>query len=592
MSFAQRCALGRACISQAHCYVPAHAKGGQLALSGTFLHSQWSNTKVFSSSDLQPKRWPSFPYFPPYVFKYIGLPAMINKLVPLKLGRILAGFALILVLSGLVFFIVSKSSREPINLWDEVIYANNALEMGKNGQYMVYTLGDTTNHINTKPPLALWMQAASGATLGFSELSVRLPTYLALVGLLVLLVFYLYRFTGSVLPGLLASLFCLTNMGLIRHHVFLTGDLDGVLIFWTTWIILHWIYCLRKEVLGLADYAVLTSLFCAGYLTKSTAVLLIVPSLFCIGCLYRQRFWAAIASWRFACSVVVFLAICIAYYLLREHYDPGYWAIVWESEFTRLAVDIQPWLHFPPYYYFQRLYDPLFQEYILLLAAVAVPFFAIRGCANKKLVAVLLSAAVVYIVFISIPPVKLDWYDAPIYPPVCAAMAIIIYELISVSLSHKTWWGQTSVFVVTIAVAISAKNSFLHVKEEIPNEPHPGQTHQVLGDALKILHDRHPSVRSFSVLLPAPSRSGYNVDEITFYKTVYQHYEGKSVKVSDLATSFTAGDTIICGRERLDQLAKEYVTVRLDSTAGGAMWTLLEPMHPADYNNSIHPKDK
>jgi 4-amino-4-deoxy-L-arabinose transferase-like glycosyltransferase len=502
---------------------------------------------------------------------------MIDNFLLGKTGRIVLSVILLLVLSGLLCFIVSKSHREPLNLWDEALYANNAMEMVKNGHYMVYTVSDTIDHRNTKPPAVLWMQAASGAALGFSELSVRLPTYLALVGLLALLCFYLYRFTGSILPGLLASLFCLTNMGLIRHHVFLTGDLDGVLVFWTTWITLHCIYCLRKDVVATADYAILTSLFCAGYLTKSTAVLLIVPSLFCMGCYYWQRFWALSASWRFAYSIIAFLAICTSYYLLREHYDPSHWAIVWRSEFTRLTVDVQPWLHFPFSYYFQRFYNPLFQEYLLLLAAVAVPFFLIRRCANKKLVAALLSGAAVYIIFISFPPVKLDWYDAPMYPLVCAAMALIVWELISVGLSTKTQGGLTGILVLTIIVAITAKNSFLHVKEELPNDPHPGQEHQILSDAVKILHDRYPYIPSLSILIPqAPKGFVLDVDELTFYKTVYKWYEGKSVKVSDLPTSFSTGDTLICSREMLDQFAKEYRTRRLDSTAGGAMWILLD----------------
>lgn len=503
---------------------------------------------------------------------------MVGNFVLPRASSMLLSILLILVLSWLLFSIISKSYREPLNLWDEALYANNALEMGKNGQYMVYTAGDTIDHYNTKPPLVLWMQAASGATLGFSELSIRLPTYLALVGLLALLCFYLHRFTGSVLPGLLASLLCLTNMGLIRHHVFLTGDLDGMLVFWTAWITLHWIYCLQKEALETADYVVLTSLFLAGYLTKSTAALLIVPSLFCLGCFYWQRFRDLTASWRFACSIIAFGTLCAAYYLLREHFDPGYWAIVWESEFTRLTVDIQPWLHYPFFHYFQRFYDPLFQEYILLLAVLIVPFFLIRRCTNKKLVAALLSGAAAYILFISFPPVKLDWYDAPVFPLVCAAMALIIWELIGVGLSTKRWWSLMGAMALTIVVAITARNSFLHVKGELAGEHHFRDGHQALLDALKIIHDRYPRIHSFSMLLPpTPKRFSHGLDELSFYRTLYQSYEGKSVKVSDLATSFNAGDTLICNRETLDQLAKEYNTLRLDSTAGGAIWALLAP---------------
>jgi len=499
---------------------------------------------------------------------------LIDKLLFGRLSSIFLRLSLILILGSLFFFIVSKSLCGPLHLWDEALYANNALDMVKHRQYLVYTVADTIDHHNTKPPLALWMQAAAGASLGFSELSVRLPTYLALAGMLLLLCVYLYRFTGSMVPGLLASLFCLTTMGLIRHHVFLTGDLDSVLVFWTTWIFLHWIYCLRKESVGPGDYAVLTSLFFAGYFTKSTAVLLIIPSLFCIGCFYWRRFRTLVASRRTVWSILAFAVLCTAYYLVREYYDPGYWDIVWWSEFTRLSEDVQPWLHFKTSFYFERFYDPLFQEYILLLAALVIPYFLARRCAHKRLVLALLSGAAIYLLFISYPPVKLEWYDAPIYPLLCAAMGLIIWELVRAGLSTLSAWRLSAVAALLLVVAITVKNSFLRVRAELADEPHSGYEHQRIPDALKIFHDCYPRAHSFSVLIP-PTQYAHHLDELTFYKTVYEYYEGKTVNVSDRPTSFVAGDTIICNREGLDQLDKEFSTVRLDSTAGGAMWVFL-----------------
>lgn len=515
---------------------------------------------------------------------------MMDKLLFSPVGRSLLKGSLLLVLCSLLAFIVSKSVRGPIHLWDEALYANNALDMVKNHQYGVYTVADTIDHHNTKPPLVLWMQAAAGAAIGFSELSVRLPTYLALVGVLVLLCVYLRRFTGSLLPGLLASLFCLTTMGLIRHHVFLTGDLDGVLVFWTTWITLHWSDCLRKAVVKPADYAMLTALFCAGYFTKSTAVLLIIPSLLTIGCFYGKRFRNGIASRYTLFSVFAFIALCAAYYLIRAHYDPGYWAIVWWSEFTRISEDVQPWLHFQWSFYFERFYDPLFQEYILLLAVLLIPFLSFRKCANKKRVLSLLSGAAVYLVFISVPPVKLEWYDAAVYPLLCAAMGMIVWELSKVGLHNPSAPRLTAVAFLWLVVTITVKNSFIHVQGELADEPHSGYAHQTLPDALKIIHDRHPEVYSLRVLIPpTPPRFAHHLDELTFYKTVYQHYKGKMVKVSDAITSFGTGDSLICNRADLEQVAKEYSIALLDSTSGGAVWIALTSAHHDNPKDLLHP---
>lgn len=484
---------------------------------------------------------------------------------------------LIGVLIGLLWFIISRSVQGPVHLWDEALYANNALDMVKHGQYLVYTVADTIDHHNTKPPLVLWMQAAAGTSLGFSELSVRLPTYLALVGVLVLLVVFLYRFTDSIFPGLLASLFCLTTEGLIRHHVFLTGDLDGVLVFWTTWITLHWIDCLRKTSVRPRDYAVLTALFYAGFLTKSTAVLLILPTLLVIGCFYWQRFKALILSYYTVGSILAFSALCSTYYLIREQYDPGYWAIVWWSEFTRLGVDVQPWLHFKWSYYFERFYDPLFQEYILLLAALLIPFLGFRKGPFKKWVLTLIAGAAAYLLFISVPPVKMEWYDAPVYPLLCAVLALVIGSLTRVALQTTSALRLVAVSVLWIVTGITIKNSFIHVAGELADEPHSGYTHQTIPDAVKIFHDRYPEIKAFNVLIPpTPARFAHHLDEITFYKNVYEHYENKTVTVSDSTVAFKVGDTIISNRELADQLATQYRLSRLDSTAGGALWVVLK----------------
>lgn len=502
--------------------------------------------------------------------------AILHKLFSGKVSKNLFRGGLVLILGGLLAFIISKSVRGPLHLWDEALYANNALDMVKNRQYLVYTVADTVDHHNTKPPLVLWMQAAAGASFGFSEFSVRLPTYLALCGLLVVLVVYLRRFTGSLVPGLLAGLFCLTTLGLIRHHVFLTGDLDGVLVFWTSWIVLHWLYCLQKERARPADYAILTALFSAGYFTKSTAILLLIPSLIVMGFFYGRQFRTVMASRYAVLGALAFFVLCASYYLIREYCDPGYWAIVWWSEFKRVNEDIQPWLHLPWSFYFEQFYDPLFQEYILLLAALILPFLSIRRIEGKKRVLSLIAGAAAYLLVITIPPVKLEWYAAPVYPMLCAAMGLVIWELIRVGLKVASAPRLLAVVALLIIVAVTVKNSFIHVKNELADEPHSDFAHQTIPDALKIFHDRYPQVRSFKVMIPpTPLRFAHHLDELTFYKTVYQHYEGKTVQVSDSLTNFHTGDSLISNRELIQHVEENYTISRLDSTAGGALWVLL-----------------
>lgn len=71
---------------------------------------------------------------------------MLEKLLFNKISRILFQVSLVLILCGLFAYIISKSVRAPLHLWDEALYANNALDMVKNRQYLVYTVADTVDY--------------------------------------------------------------------------------------------------------------------------------------------------------------------------------------------------------------------------------------------------------------------------------------------------------------------------------------------------------------------------------------------------------------------------------------------------------------
>ena len=101
---------------------------------------------------------------------------------------------LILIVLGLSCFllltlILFSIYQQPIYIWDEAIYANNSLEMAQHHNYLVYTNNGVPDHYNSKPPMALWLQSISFQLFSFSEFALRLPTFLALIGIIAL--FYL-----------------------------------------------------------------------------------------------------------------------------------------------------------------------------------------------------------------------------------------------------------------------------------------------------------------------------------------------------------------------------------------------------------------
>jgi hypothetical protein len=303
--------------------------------------------------------------------------------------------------------------------------------------------------------------------------------------------------------------------------------------------------------------------------------LLIVPTLIAIGALYGKAFLKMLFSRYAGVGLLLFLAFGFAYYYIRTQYDPGYWRIAWVSEFTRLTEDVQPWMHYPFSFYFEHFYDPYFQEYLLLMAALVVPYFIIGRNDGKRIVAAFMLVAGVYLLTISLPPVKLAWYDAPAYPIACASLGLIISGLVK-ACRHGKKWALAGSLVTLVVTCVTIRNSFRHVEEELSEVPHLGLTHQTVPDGLKIMHDRHPANHFAILLSPTEPRYAHNLDELTFYKTLYEWKEHKTIRVSDRPGDYGVGDTIICSREMLPAIETSYRLTRIDSTQAGAMWVRLD----------------
>jgi 4-amino-4-deoxy-L-arabinose transferase-like glycosyltransferase len=86
-----------------------------------------------------------------------------------------------LFLSVLLFIILWGFWQYPISLFDEALYANNALEMSHTNNFFVLTLDYKPDLYNTKPPLAIWLMAASIKLFGANEWAIRFPSILAFI---------------------------------------------------------------------------------------------------------------------------------------------------------------------------------------------------------------------------------------------------------------------------------------------------------------------------------------------------------------------------------------------------------------------------
>lgn len=312
-----------------------------------------------------------------------------------------------------------------IRLYDESRLAQNAYEMSKNGNWLVTFFDGKPDMWNTKPPLMIWLQVIFIKILGYRELSIRLPSALAAFGTVLLIYYFLKQYLQDVSIGLIAVLVLITCNGYISVHVTRTGDYDTLLTLLTTF------YCLCLFQFIRTDKSKYLYLFFIGLslavLTKSIAGLLFLPGLF-VFLLYKKKLLLLLKNPNLYLGALIPISTIIAYYGLREHYNPGFIKAVFENElggrFLKIIGEHQEGFWF----YYHNLIQ--FRLYDLWYLSVPAGFLIGMFHKNSRIRDLSLFSFIMlfsFILIISKAKTKLEWYDAPLFPFIAILVSIFIY---------------------------------------------------------------------------------------------------------------------------------------------------------------------
>lgn len=330
--------------------------------------------------------------------------------------------------------------------WDEAVYAHNAFNMSENKEGLRYFFFNEANQYNSKPPLVIWLQTCCIWLFGNHEFALRIPSMLALGLLFVVFYRWMRLMNMSLLLLPLVSLTTLSIPGLIRAHVFLTGDLDGMLVLITSAIQCYALYSFSIDKLPKHFFRNLFFLFLLGYFTKSTAVFLILPALLVFAIGYKKVI-LILTDKRLYFYTLIFVLLIAGYYFLREQQDPGHFKVVFHSEFLRVYEKVMHW-HVQPFsFYFDIIYDRENTYGFYLSVLLLIPFFSFSSTKYKKVVVLLFVAILANLLFISMPPVKLEWYPAPIYPMWALMNAVMLLSLIEAFIQKRN--GVITTLLIT-----------------------------------------------------------------------------------------------------------------------------------------------
>jgi len=335
-------------------------------------------------------------------------------------------FFLLLIL--IYFPIFLHLTYMPIRMWDESIMANNAIQMGANHNYIVTYFDNNPDTLNCKPPLMIWCIVFFSKILGFSELSLRLPSALAALCLCIYLFVALKKYSGSPVYGFFVVAILVTSQGYIRNHVTRTGEYDSLLVLFSTIFSLQLFFACEavekkeqsKHLLGFFIFITL------AVLTKGVACIMQAPGLL-IYVLLRKKFFPFLKNkWLYA-GLAIFIVFGLGYYVLRETLNTGYIQAVWVNELGGRFGGVLDNHQGPFTLYINEMVTWQFIEYMFIFPAALIigAFFSEPFIRRLVLFAALTGSSFLFVV--SSAATKLPHYDAPLFPYLAIITASFFY---------------------------------------------------------------------------------------------------------------------------------------------------------------------
>ncbi len=438
----------------------------------------------------------------------------------------------ILICSIPAFYLLGTAA---IYIWDEAVYANASLYMSNGASWI------PVEAYNTKPPLVLWLQAICLMIFPWPELAVRLPSALAVVGILIIMTFGLKRWGFNQWSRILAMVAFVANEGFIRHHIARTGDLDAVMsmfVFGYCMVALDAFYFKRWTNRHTLFFFIMLVL---AFYSKSVGGWMMLAPLGLVWLLSPLR--QILISKKFLLGAFGSLLICLMYYVIREGMSPGLMKLTWQSEYLRMFKNVMPW-HEQPFSFYLKNFVILktYTPWIFVVGIFIVyTLFFLKDKLMKEQVMRWIILSLGYLLLISFPAVKLEWYDAPVYP-----FFAMIIGLIGIHLQKSTQTFLRYAWVAACILLIWNKLNF--IRKDI--EPRHALEYEGY-----MLRNSEVSDKT-KVFMPVATPE--HRLQLDFYKKWMQYDTGEEIEVLSSVDELFPGDHIIVRKENLRLIGEHF----------------------------------
>lgn len=462
------------------------------------------------------------------------------------------------------YCVIHNFNNPPIFIFDEALYANNAIDLSNNGDYFNLNENGNPNIDNVKPPFVIWCQSLCIQLFGINEFAIRLPSILSACIIFILIYSFCKKHFNNIVAFVAVAVLS-TTQGYIRLHVVKTGDLDGVLsLFITAYLLLLADFFLTGQKKVFSFYLKFYALVFFAFLCKGIAGLMPLFGVF-VFLIFKKDYRKQVFSYL---NITCFLGLCFCclfYYAIRNYFNPSHFNIVLQTELLRFTNNIMPWHNQPFAFYFKNFITKHFQYYYYFIIFSLI----VRKRKDSFFINYSIVICAIYLVLISFPIVKLDWYDAPIYPILSITASKAIHSIILLCKNFNKQLG-----ILVLLTLLSCYFIFPFRKIIIDNKNVVINEYEKNGNAINLIFKNSPNNKISGVFMTAPHPSHFY--QLKFYlKKINTTYK-KEIKLIDKATDLKAGQIVVCENSTDFNTLEKFFYFTRDKSANFTFYKLIE----------------
>ena len=402
-----------------------------------------------------------------------------------SIGEGLAIDLLVILIFGFLAFFFRLGAL-PIVLWDEAREAINALEMHRSGDLLITTYRGWPDLWNTKPPLVIWLEAASFDLFGVSELALRIPSAVAAMLTTVIVYGFARSVSASRYVGLLSALVLMATPGFVGEHVARTGDYDSVLVlFYTATVVAVWMAVRTSEAVSGRWILLAAVALALAVMAKGIAGMFVAPGVV-LFLIFDRKLLAVLRTPATWLGVIIVLAPIMTFLALREAHGRGFLAAMAGNDLGGRFMHQSDGSHRPWWFYGKALLNPwLFQRigpfpkggsgfpWVVIAPLCGWVVLRARSETMRRASLLCLLSICAHMAILTVSKTRQYWYIAPIYPLIAIIVAFAAERLWSDdrlrrwSPPQTVWRFATLGLAAIVALAVVWRNSA--IIDQAPN---------------------------------------------------------------------------------------------------------------------------